>query len=143
MSGPSEEHKQKMEKVWNKFRSTAEKILEDKGLNKAGFFVFRPHNLFMGFDRSKLFFVLSYNNAVMGMRMTHQSDMTQHGYISLDQVLKSCMNQFGYQSPVGLVLPRNIMDMEESELDAALIPIVENVITEAIKRSEGSRSKVI
>lgn len=142
MSKPSDENKRKMNLVWDSFLKTAETVLEEKGLNKSGFFVFRPHNLFMGFDNSKIFFVLSFNNAVMGMKMVHQSDMTQFGNVRMDQVVGSCQNQFGFQSPVGLELSKDLMDMDESELENALNPLVEEILTKAIKQAEGSKSKV-
>ena len=142
MSKPTEENNRKMNKVWESFVKTAETVLAEKGLNKAGFFVFRPHNLFMGFDRSNIFFVLSFSNAVMGMKMVHQTDLTRYGNVTLDQVIQSCRNEIGFQSPVGLVFPKSLFDMNDPELSEAILPMVNEIITKAIKQSEGSKSRV-
>jgi hypothetical protein len=91
-------------------------LIDDHGLSRTAFSVFKPNNRFIGLDTSEIHFVFSFNNAVPGMAMVHHSDLREFGDVSTEQIVQVCQHNLGYREYVHFSLPANILSLSEDEI---------------------------
>lgn len=143
MSEMPQETQTRLDRIWNAYKEAIGTAADRKSIPRTNLPMFRPHNLFLGFDSQNVHVVISEANAMPGMSYVKKADLSNHGTVSRRAVLEACRRDLSYGRMSYVTIPLTIMNNSDDEsMRAAIKEIAEQNLDRAIRRSSESRTRI-
>jgi len=108
----------KVQEVINEYAQTFKALLEQEGLSRHPFSLFKPHNMFYGLDPNGIHVILSFNNAIPSA-MLESSGRDFQGNL-VQEVMEMRQQATGFEEYAEFSLPASLLTMSDSERARAM-----------------------
>jgi len=109
----------RVQEVINEYAQKFGALLEQEGLSRHPFSLFRPHNIFYGLDQNDIHVILSFNNAVPSA-MLESSNWRFHGNALVQEAVEMRQQATGLEEYAEFSLPASLLTMSDSERAQAM-----------------------
>jgi len=109
----------KIQEIINEYAQTFGALLDEKGLSRHHFSLFKPHNMFYGLDQNDIHVILSFSDAIPST-MLESPNWGFQGNMLVDEAVEARRQATGFEEYAEFSLPASLLNMSDSERARAM-----------------------
>ncbi|MFQ5815560.1 MAG: hypothetical protein ACE5G7_03590 [Candidatus Hydrothermarchaeaceae archaeon] len=118
VQSPMQGDQRKVQELINEYAQKFGALLDEKGLSRHPFSLFKPHNMFYGLDQNGIHVILSFNNAIPSA-MLESSGWDFRGNV-VQEAVEVRHQDPGFEEHAEFSLPASLLTMSDSEREQAM-----------------------